>query len=373
MNFDFSEKINNFLKIILKNAQEQNLRVFFVGGIVRDKILNIETKDIDLLLLGNAIEFSKKLPEIIKIKSIHKDFATVKLQYDNIEIDIASSRSEKYPYSGCLPVVEKVGVPLEKDVKRRDFTVNSLYCELNYVNDEIKYELIDFVGGLNDIKNKTLKVLHNNSYIDDPTRIIRGLGFKYRFNFDFSLEDKQLISQYLDNIDYSNMSFDRNLKVFKYVLNNDFQDEIFKEIIKHGYYKIINSNIIDVDFEKIKKIKLNSDEKIQFYIDIMLDKPVSLEKLNTKLEIYKHFSRLKRSDIAYYFYKTNDENVLEFEKIKNIELFVNGFDLLNLGFKQGNFIGIILDNLFQEKLENPEKFLNKNQEIAWILNRFPQN
>lgn len=373
MNFDFSEKTNSFLKIILKNAQEQNLRVFFVGGIVRDKILNIETKDIDLLLLGNAIEFSKNLPEIIKIKSIHKDFATVKLQYDNIEIDIASSRSEKYPHSGCLPVVEKVGVSLEQDVKRRDFTVNSLYCELKYVNDEIKYELIDLVDGLNDIKNKTLKVLHNNSYIDDPTRILRGLGFKHRFNFDFSFEDKQLINQYLDNIDYSNMSFDRNLKVFKYVLNNDFQDEIFKEIIKNGYYKLINPNNINVDFKKTKKIKLNLDEKIQFYIDIMLDKPISREKLNTKLEIYKYFSKFKRSDIAYYFYKTNDENVLEYEKIKNIKLFINGFDLLNLGFKQGNLIGKILDDLFQVKLDNPEKFSNKNQEISWVLARFPQN
>lgn len=373
MNFNFSEKINNFLKIILKNAQEQNLRVFFVGGIVRDRILNIETKDIDLLLLGNAIEFSKKLPEIIKIKSIHKDFATVKLQYGNIEIDIASSRSEKYPYSGCLPVVEEVGVSLEQDVKRRDFTVNSLYCELKYKNDKIEYDLIDLVDGFNDIKNKTLKVLHNNSYIDDPTRILRGLGFKYRFNFEFSYKDEQLINQYLNNIDYSNMSFDRTLKVFRYVLNNDFCDEIFKEIVDKRYYKLINSDILNVNFEKINKIKLDLDDKMQFYIDVMLNKTINREKLNTKLDIYKYFSKLKKAEIAYYFYKTNDKNVLVFEKIKNIKLFINGSDLLNLGFEQGNLIGKILDTLFQEKLEKPEKFLNKNDEITWVLAKFPQN
>ena len=57
-----------------------------------------------------------------------------------------------------------------------------------------------------DINKKVLKVLHDKSYIDDPTRIIRGLGFKYRFNFDFSSHDKKLIKEYLKNINYKNAS-----------------------------------------------------------------------------------------------------------------------------------------------------------------------
>jgi len=226
--FEFNQKIDSFLKIILKNAQSKNLRVFFVGGIVRDKILNIPTFDIDLLLLGSAIEFSKTLPDEIKIKSIHEDFCTVKLEFYGIEIDIASSRSENYPYSGCLPIVDEIGVNLEKDVLRRDFSINSLYCELKFKNNEIFYTLIDLTDGLKDINNKILKALHDKSYIDDPTRIIRGLGFKYRFNFDFSAHDKKLIEEYLDKIDYSNMSIDRNTKVIKKVLNSQFQKEILK-------------------------------------------------------------------------------------------------------------------------------------------------
>ena len=137
MNFKFSEKINNFLKIILKNALSQNIRVFFVGGIVRDNILNIPTFDIDLLITDNAIEFAKKLPQEVKINSIHKDFCTAKIQYDNIEIDIASSRSENYPHSGCLPVLNEIGIPIEKDVLRRDFSINSIYCELTLENNNI--------------------------------------------------------------------------------------------------------------------------------------------------------------------------------------------------------------------------------------------
>ena len=232
MNFQFDKKTNNFIKIILKNALSQQIRVFFVGGIVRDKLLNMPTLDIDLLILGNAIEFSKTLPKEIKIKSFHEDFCTVKLQYEDIEIDIASSRVESYPFSGCLPVVEEIGVKLEKDVLRRDFAINSLYCELGLFEDKISYKLIDLVHGLDDIKEKKLRVLHNNSYIDDPTRIIRGLGFKYRFGFDFSCYDKELIEKYFQNVTYSNMSIDRNKKVIKQVLNSSFQQEIFKELVE---------------------------------------------------------------------------------------------------------------------------------------------
>ena len=67
MKFKFDKRIENFLKIILKNAQKIGLRVFFVGGIVRDNILNIKTSDIDILVLGNAIEFAKNLPDEIKV------------------------------------------------------------------------------------------------------------------------------------------------------------------------------------------------------------------------------------------------------------------------------------------------------------------
>jgi len=63
VNFQFDKKTNKFIKIILKNALSQQIRVFFVGGIVRDNILNMSTLDIDLLILGNAIEFSKTLPK----------------------------------------------------------------------------------------------------------------------------------------------------------------------------------------------------------------------------------------------------------------------------------------------------------------------
>ena len=377
MEFKFDKRIENFLKIILKNAQKIGLRVFFVGGIVRDNILNIKTSDIDILVLGNAIEFAKKLPDEIKIASFHKDFCTVKVEYDNLQIDIASSRTELYPYSGCLPVLDSVGVSLEDDVLRRDFTVNSLYCELKLVNNVITYELIDLINGLADIKNKTLKVLHKKSYIDDPTRILRGLDFKYRFGFDFSKNDKKLICEYLNNINYENMSKDRVLKVLKKILKSDFQNEIFSEIIENKYYKIIQKKSLELDFDKIysifKSFNLNKKQICEFYLLLIEDGFVSKKSIDSKLELQKEFSKYDLANLAYYYYKTNDVNIFEYFKIKDVKNLINGSDLLNLGYSQGIELGNILNSLLDFKMNNPNIFNSKQDEIDWVVSNFKIN
>ena len=228
MNFNLEKKFIEFLKLITRNAQNQKIRVFFVGGAVRDNLINQETKYFDLIIDSNAVEFSKTLPKEIEIKSVHEQFGTVKLKYSNFDIDLASTRVENYPSSGCLPQVKKLGVNINEDIKRRDFTLNSLYSEITLKNKELAFSLIDLVNGVEDLKNKTLKVLHKNSYIDDPTRIFRGLAYKYRFGFDFSKEDKNLINDYLNNVKYQNRSEDRILTVLKDNLSCKFGYLFFK-------------------------------------------------------------------------------------------------------------------------------------------------
>ena len=374
MESKFDKRIENFLKIILKNAQKIGLRVFFVGGIVRDNILNIKTSDIDVLVLGNAIEFAKNLPDEIKIASFHKDFCTVKVEYEDIQIDIASSRTESYPYSGGLPVLDSVGVSLEDDVLRRDFTVNSLYCELKLIDNEIIYELIDLVNGLVDIKNKILKVLHNKSYIDDPTRILRGLDFKYRFGFDFSKNDKKLICEYLNNINYENMSKDRVLKVLRKILKSDFQHDVFREIIENKYYKIIQKKSLELDFDKIysinKGFNLNHSQICDFYLLLIEDNDIDKKNINSKLDLQKEFSKYDLSNLAYYYCKTNDSNVLEYFKIKDVKNIISGADLLNLGYKQGVELGNILNSLLDFKMNNPSILKSKQDELNWVILNF---
>lgn len=375
MKISLTDELNEFLKIIAKNALIQKTRVFFVGGFVRDNILGKATQDIDLIVEGNAIEFCENIKNSLNIKSIHKDFATVKVCYKNITTDIASTRSEIYPYSGSLPLVKEIEVKLEKDVKRRDFTINSLYLEIKLVDDELDFELIDLVDGVKDINSKTLKVLHKKSYIDDPTRILRGLDFKYRFNFDFSFDDKKLINEYLCNINYENRSDDRIKSVFLKVLSSKNNNKIFKDIIDNKIYKILFNKNISVDFHKtdeiIKKFNLDNKNISSFYFLIMENNKITKLKNKNRLEIYKNFSKFDMDYLAYYYYKTNDDNIDVYLEIKNIKLLIKGQDLLNLNYPQGKLIGEILDNLLLCKLENSNPFLKKEDEINWVLKHYP--
>ena len=172
-----------FAKINTMNIVDENL--YYIGGVVRDKILRQPSFDIDITYIGNAIEFAKNIPDA-EILQINEPFGTVRIKYNKEEIDIASTRSEIYPQKGHLPVVQNIGCSLKEDVLRRDFTINAM------AQSTLTGEIIDYTNGLEDIKTKTLRVLHDNSFIDDPTRIVRALKFAVRFNFELDKHSKKL-------------------------------------------------------------------------------------------------------------------------------------------------------------------------------------
>ena len=293
--------------------------------------------------------------------------------FDDIDIDLASTRIENYPFSGSLPQVEKIGVKINDDVKRRDFTVNSLYCKISLENDELKYELIDLVNGISDINEKSLKVLHKNSYYDDPTRIFRGVNFKYRFGFDFSKTDLELIKQYLKSMNLDNASIDRIKDVFSKTLKSEFQDKIFREIVEKKYYKILFKNEIKVNFDEIDdvilKFNLNKNEKAEFFYKIFENLNVETPSFLNKAEEYKYYLKLNNQQKAYLFYKTKNKNIMIFPSIK---VFLTGKKLLELNYQKGKKIGEILDKLLIKKIENHNIFKTLEDEIDWVLNNFPK-
>ena len=156
-------------------------------------------------------------------------------------IDFASTRSESYPKKGHLPVVEKIGCSLKEDVLRRDFTINALAKSVT------TGEIVDYTGGLEDLKNKKLRVLHDGSFIDDPTRIIRGLKFSIRFGFDLEEHTKQLQDEYLANINYD-MSYKRVKKELMETFNLNSQFA-FNKFINEKIYKLVTPN--DVELPKV--------------------------------------------------------------------------------------------------------------------------
>ncbi len=107
---------------------------------------------------------------------------------DNLKVDVATARLEYYQYPAALPVVQFGS--LKMDLYRRDFTINTLALALN--PDEFG-QLIDFFGGQRDIKEKAIRVLHNLSFVEDPTRILRAIRFEQRFGFRVGKQTASLI------------------------------------------------------------------------------------------------------------------------------------------------------------------------------------
>ena len=211
----------------------KNSRLYYVGGVVRDEILKVSSFDTDFCYEGNAIKFAEE--NGLNVIKTNPDFGTVRVIYENKEIDIASTRTETYPRKGHLPKVGNIGCSLKEDLIRRDFTVNAM------AKRTTDGEFVDYFGGLEDIKNKKLRVLHDKSFEDDPTRIIRGLKFSVRFGFELSDETMDLQNKYLSNINYD-MSYHRIRKELFETFNLN-KPEVFDKFIEQGIYKLLGKNV----------------------------------------------------------------------------------------------------------------------------------
>lgn len=358
------------------NLQDKNL--YYIGGVVRDEILNIECFDIDITYVGNAIEFAKTIPNA-KIVQINEPFGTVRIKLDGKEIDIASTRGEKYPQKGHLPIVENIGCSLKEDVLRRDFTINAL------AKSTLTGEIIDYTNGLEDIKNKTLRILHDNSFIDDPTRIVRGLKFAIRFDFELDEHTKQLQDKYLQNINYD-MSYKRLKKELIETFNLNSQ-KAFERFIDQKIYKLIAP-------QEFKLPKANLEEIIKtykpkniwiIYVGLLpnistlpltktekkiVEDYIKLQDLSfdTDYQTYKNFENVNLESIIM-FYTKNPQVVERYLKnLRQIKIEITGKDLLELGIKPNHEYQKCFDYILEEKIKNPE--IKKSQEIQLAKNYF---
>jgi tRNA nucleotidyltransferase (CCA-adding enzyme) len=170
--------------------------VYLVGGAVRDLLLGRGRSDIDLVVEGDAMELAVAIGADV---FSHERFGTAKVMLDGHEVDIATARSESYPQPGSLPVVEP-GADLAADLRRRDFTINAMAIPL-----QGEPRLIDPYGGQADLATKRLRVLHDGSFLDDPTRAIRAARYAARFGLEIEPHTAELLRQ----ADLGSVSADR--------------------------------------------------------------------------------------------------------------------------------------------------------------------
>jgi tRNA nucleotidyltransferase (CCA-adding enzyme) len=159
---------------------ERSEGVYLVGGTIRDILLGEESFDIDIAVEGDAIAFARALASTLGGRvTPHEKFGTAVVLYgDEGRIDVVTTRTEFYDAPGALPTVERAG--LREDLFRRDFTINAMAASLRPADFG---RLVDPFGGRADLESRVLRVLHNLSFIDDPTRIFRAIRYEERHGF----------------------------------------------------------------------------------------------------------------------------------------------------------------------------------------------
>ena len=193
-----------------QEAEKRGWHLYLVGGAVRDLLLSetenhtLMINDIDLVVdgfhktanVGAGVELAKALQQIYPNArlEIHGAFQTAALLWhkdpvlDSLWLDIATARTEFYPYPAANPEVEASSI--RQDLYRRDFTINAMALRLTSPRAG---ELLDFFGGFIDLQNQQIRILHANSFIEDPTRIYRGVRFAVRFRFNIEPQTETYI------------------------------------------------------------------------------------------------------------------------------------------------------------------------------------
>ncbi|WP_153732106.1 CBS domain-containing protein [Sporosarcina obsidiansis] len=191
------EEVYTLLKEIGEVASELNTPVYLIGGIVRDMLLNRPNHDIDIVAEGDGIELARGLQNAYGGDVLeHESFRTATWVHpSDLSIDITSSRLEYYERPAALPQVETS--VLGDDLQRRDFTINAMAIRLN---EESFGELIDPFGGQHDLQERKITILHNISFIEDPTRIFRAVRFEGRFGFSMDEQTEKLALESIDKV-----------------------------------------------------------------------------------------------------------------------------------------------------------------------------
>ena len=219
---------------ICKHVHDRGSRAYLVGGVVRDLLLGYRNYDFDIVIEDNAISLAKLIAKATEaVLTVHEQFKTARLDYADYYIDLATSRNEKYKHPGALPDIRQAD--LLTDLSRRDFTINAMAVS---INTEDYGELIDPYHGLYDLNHQLIRILHNNSFVDDATRILRGLRYQQRFGFKFEKTTERLLRKNIDML--FTITGDRLRYELEQILKEDTHGSIIQQLYEYGILKEIS-------------------------------------------------------------------------------------------------------------------------------------
>ena len=241
--------VRQVLEAVGDIADEAGFPVFLVGGIVRDLFLRQRNLDVDIVVEGDGITFAglvvRKLGGRMRT---HQKFGTAVVVLPNgLKIDVATARLEYYESPGSLPTVELSSI--KKDLYRRDFTINTLAVRLNRKRFG---QLIDFFGGLRDIKERNIRILHNLSFVEDPTRVFRAIRFEQRFQFQISKHTQNLIKSAVNMRLFRSLSGERIYDELVLMFSEADPLRVLRRMHEFDLLKVIHPNLrFGVELERL--------------------------------------------------------------------------------------------------------------------------
>lgn len=411
------------LRTIGEVASAIGFSAFAVGGFVRDLLLKKENFDLDIVIEGDGIVFAKALAKHVGGSCrTHDRFKTAMVKMpDGFKVDIATARLEYYEYPAAMPTVELSSIKL--DLSRRDFTINAMAIRLNPSHFGT---LLDFFNSQNDLKQKVVKVLHNLSFVEDPSRIFRAIRFEARMGFTISPHTRRLINNAVSMELFGKTNDMRFFAELKYILSEKNPIPALKQLEKfdllqflwpdlHPHYNIdrrlghiLNQAQFAISWYELLYLDEECRNWMVYLLAIMSRSGISQlsefcnrfqevprdtnylmeqkELVDSKIHIFARNGALPNSHIVTHFRDMGIEGLLYMMAIarknhikKAISLYVttlrhiepklSGKELIKLGYKPGPKFKTILNYLKNARLD--EKTKNKEEELALLQRKFP--
>jgi tRNA nucleotidyltransferase (CCA-adding enzyme) len=399
-------------------AEKLGMTAYLVGGFVRDLILRRSNLDLDIVVEGDAIELAKAAAKELSARiALHEEFKTaVLILPDGTKVDFATARLEYYEQPAALPVVESSSIKL--DLYRRDFTINTLVI---CINPERLGEMLDFFGAYQDLKVGHIRVLHNLSFIEDPTRILRAMRFTRRFSFQLGKHTKKLLKNAITSGILKRLDGKRLFAELKQVFAEQEPQEILKKLRDWDGLPGLDENLrlignqeelIDETedvlewFERLyleleiepwkvwlyglighlpKKAterflnRLDLDPKhVRDFVDGKQEAEQVLYRLNRpnplkRSEIYRLCETLEPEQLLYVMAKGKTETSrkavsLYLMQLRSVVIEIGGNELRALGFEPGPIYSEVLGAVLDAKLDGQVN--SKDEELSFVNNTY---
>ena len=406
----FPAEIFTLLKISGEVAESLGFQAYLVGGSVRDLLRGEENLDLDIVIEGDGILFARTIGEKLHAKvRTHQKFGTAQIFPDTFKLDVATARTEYYESPAALPKVETSSI--KKDLYRRDFTINTLAVKLNPRDFGI---LTDFFGGQRDLREKAIRVLHNLSFVEDPTRAFRAVRFSERFGFKISKHTENLIKSTIEMNLFDKLSGPRLYEELLLSFKETDPIRTLKRVSEFGLLKVIHPNLVFT--EELEATLGSMHETLSWFNLLFLEeKPdtgvlylmallsglreedikTAIERLSPSprvkdmivkgivsargvakklpirdpVEIYKLFHALKLEIILFSMALSRDQQKKKvisryLTELRNVKTVLTGDDLRHMDIQPGPIYAKILGALRDEKMrgrlksrEDEEKFV----------------